>query len=67
MLSKEMQGSDVSNEAWTFNTTEGGNKLVSFVLGLYGIIVYCKWQMQNCLKNLVGESEGKKISIRAWE
>jgi len=39
VLSKEMQGSDVSNVAWIFKTNEEGNKLVSFALGMYGIIV----------------------------
>jgi hypothetical protein len=39
VLSKEMLGSDKSNVTWIFKTTEEGNKLVSFVLGIYGIIV----------------------------
>ena len=39
VLSKEMQGSDISKVAWIFKTTEEGNKLVSFVLGIYGNIV----------------------------
>lgn len=39
VLNKEMKGSDISNLPWIFKTNEEGNKLVSFVLGIYGVIV----------------------------